>query len=141
MRRYVLAVLTTTLLAVLVAADAPAQEVAWSTDVRSAWKTAQSEGRPLIVYVTSSHCPYCRRMASDTLANPDVARRVQASYVPVIVNADDPTGMAAQLRITGVPTTLLVLPDGRIADRMEGYVSAGKLRARLDSVVRQMQDR
>ncbi|MEX0977337.1 MAG: thioredoxin family protein, partial [Pirellulales bacterium] len=114
-----------------------AEEIAWSTDVRAAWQTAQSANRPLLVFVTSSHCSYCRKMQSDTLSSPAVARQVQDSYVPVMVNADDSAGIAAQLKVSGVPATFLVLPDGRIADRVDGYVSAAKLQTKLDSVVRQ----
>ena len=118
---------------------ATAQEVAWSTDLRSAWQTAQKADRPLLLFVTSSHCPYCRKMKSDTLANPAVARRVHDSYVGVIVDTKNSAEMTARLRIISVPTTLLVLPDGRIADRVEGYVSPNKLLARLESVVRGME--
>lgn len=118
-----------------------AEEIAWKTDVRSAWQTAQAANRPLLLFVTSSHCPYCRKMQSNTLSSPTVARRVQDSYVPVMVNADDSAAIAAQLKVSGVPTTLLVLPDGRIADRVEGYVSPAKLQGRLESVVKQIEAR
>ena len=118
-----------------------AEEIAWNTDVKSAWQTAQAANRPLLLFVTSSHCPYCRKMQSNTLSSPTVARRVQDSYVPVMVNADDSAAIAAQLKVSGVPTTLLVLPDGRIADRVEGYVSPAKLQGRLESVVKQIDAR
>lgn len=118
-----------------------AEEIAWTTDVRTAWQTAQAANRPLLLFVTSSHCDYCRKMQSDTLASPAVARSVEDSYVPVMVNADSSAGLAAQLKVSGVPTTLLVLPDGRIVDRVEGYVSAAKLQTKLDSVVRQNEAR
>jgi protein disulfide-isomerase len=128
-------------MAALPSASVLAEEIAWTTDVRAAWQTAQAANRPLLLFVTSSHCAYCRKMQSDTLSTPAVARRVQDSYVPVMVNADSSAGLAAQLKISGVPTTLLVLPDGRIAERVYGYVSAARLQTKLDSVVRQSQAR
>ena len=101
--------------------------------MRSAWRTAQNESRPLLLFVTSSHCPYCRKMQRETLANPAVDRRVRNSFVGVVVDTESSAEVAARLRITGVPTTLVVLPDGRIVDRVEGYVSPKKLLARLES--------
>jgi len=115
-----------------------AEEIAWNTDVKSAWQTAQAANRPLLLFVTSSHCSYCRKMQSNTLSSPAVARRIQDSYVPVIVNADDSASIATRLKVSGVPTTLLILPDGRIADRVEGYVSPAKLQERLETVVKQV---
>ncbi len=71
MRRYIGTVVATlAFLTVFGQSGATAQEAAWSTDLRSAWQTAQNANRPLLMFVTSSHCPYCRKMKSNTLANP-----------------------------------------------------------------------
>ena len=129
------------LLAAIVSTPSVAEEIAWNTDIRSALQSARAANRPLLLFVTSSHCPYCRKMESNTLSTPTVARRVQDSFVPLLVNADESSAIAAQLKVSGVPTTLVVLPDGQIADRVEGYVSPAKLQARLDSVVRQIEGR
>jgi thiol:disulfide interchange protein len=123
-------------LAILDAARTQAQDILWSTDVRTAWQTAQKANRPLLLFVTSDHCPYCRKMKSETLSDPTVTRHLRDSYVPVVVSADS-SRAATQLRINSVPTTVVILPDGRIADRIEGYVSAQKLEARLQSVLEQ----
>lgn len=139
MRRYMTAsLLTLTTLLSLGTSDVIAQEVAWSTDIQSAWKTAQATNRPMLVFVTSSSCPYCRKMESNTLASPAIARRINGSYVPAILNAEESGALAAQLQVRSVPATIVISPDGRIADRVDGYVSAAKLQARLDSVLKQL---
>ena len=140
MGRYTLTVgaLMTILLA-LHSAYARADDIAWDTDIRRAWKTAQTTNRPLLLFVTSSHCPYCRKMKSDTLSSPEIVRRINDSYVPVVLNSEDSSTIAAQLQVSAVPTTLVMLPDGRIADRIRGYVSAAKLQRRLDTVLERME--
>lgn len=115
-----------------------AQEIAWSTDIQSAWKTAQRSNRPMLVFVTSSSCPYCRKMESNTMASPAIARRINGSYVPAILNAEESGAIAAQLQVRSVPATIVISPDGRIADRLDGYVSPATLQARLDSVLKQL---
>ena len=120
---------------------ATAEQIAWQTDVRSAWRTAQSADRPLLLFVTSSHCPHCRKMQSTTYANPAIARRVRNSYLPAIVNADDSADLLARLNIAGVPTTLVVLPDGRIADRVVGYVPPQALQRRLQAIAEHVETR
>lgn len=120
---------------------AAAQQPEWSTDLGSAWREAQTSNRPLVMFVTSDHCPYCHKMRSDTLADPAVARRVRQSYVGVMVDTESSSAVASRLRITSVPTTLLVLPDGRIADRVEGYVPPERLLARLNSIADGTQQR
>ena len=129
------------MLLVLHSAYARADDIAWNTDVGRAWKTAQATNRPLLLFVTSSHCPYCRRMESDTLSDPDVVRRINDSYVPVVLNSQDSSAITARLQVRAVPTTLVMLPDGRIVDRIQGYVSAAKLQHRLDTVLRQIESR
>ncbi len=123
------------------AATVLAEDIAWSTDLRTAWQSSQTTNRPLMVFVTSSHCSYCRRMQAETLANAAVQRSVQDSYIPVMLDAERSADLASQLKVSGVPTTILVFPDGRIADRVSGYVSPAKLQARLEAVVRQGNER
>jgi len=118
-----------------------AEEIAWSSDLRSAWKSSQETDRPILLFVTSKHCSYCRKMQSDTLASAAVKRSVHDSYIPVMLDAEKSAGLANQLKVSAVPTTILMLPDGRIADRVDGYVSAAKLQARLESVVRERGER
>ncbi len=139
MRRYSTgSFLTLVTLLALGTSNGIAQEVAWSTDIQSAWKTAQKTNRPMLVFVTSSSCSHCRNMESKTLASPAIARRINGSYVPVLVSAEESEAVAAQLQVRSVPTTIVISPDGRIADRVDGYVSAATLQARLDSVLKQL---
>jgi thioredoxin-like negative regulator of GroEL len=138
-RRYIVgSFLTLVTLLALGTSNGIAQEVAWSTDIQSAWKTAQKTNRPMLVFVTSSSCPYCRKMESNTLASRAIVRRINGSYVPAILNAEESGAIAAQLQVRSVPTTIVISPDGRIADRLEGYVPASKLQARLESVLKQL---
>ena len=113
-----------------------AEDISWNSDLRTAWQSSQATNRPLMVFVTSSHCSYCRKMQSETLSNAAVKRSVQDSYIPVMLDADRSADLADQLKVSGVPTTILVLPDGQIADRVNGYVSPAKLQARLEAVAR-----
>ncbi|MBI3838735.1 MAG: thioredoxin family protein [Planctomycetia bacterium] len=139
MRKYIdSVVLTWVMLVAFGSTSGIAQEVAWNTDIQSAWQTAQMTNRPLLVFVTSSSCPYCRKMESNTLASPAIARRIRSSYVPVVVNAEESGAIAAQLQVRSVPTTIVISPDARMADRLEGYVPASKLQARLESVLKQL---
>ena len=72
----------------LAAAEQPA--VVWHHDVKTAWQSTQQQNRPLLVFVTSSHCLYCTKMKQGTYANATVAATINRSFVPLVLDGEAP---------------------------------------------------
>jgi protein disulfide-isomerase len=122
-----------TLLAVL-AQPVPAAEVgrlAWHTDVAAAWNITQREHRPLLVFVTHDHCLYCDKMKDGTFAEAAVASAIKRSYVPLTLDGAVRTALVKDLAVTSYPTTFVISPEAVVLDRIEGFVAAKELMARL----------
>ncbi len=105
--------------------------VAWHHDVKSAWKSTQQQGRPLLVFVTTSHCLYCTKMKQATYSNAAVAATINRSFVPLVLDGQAPSPLLQDLVVKAFPATFIISQDAVILDRLDGYVPPDKLMARL----------
>jgi thiol:disulfide interchange protein len=110
-------------------AAAPASAIAWRTDFDGALAEARSANKRVLVDFSADWCPPCVAMQHDVWPHPDVAGAVNAGYVPVLVDADRDTVLAARYQVEAIPTLLLLDADGRVVKRNGGYLPrAGMLR-------------
>jgi len=61
--------------------------------------------------------------------HPAVARAIDASFVPVMVDADRDNGLSSRYRVESIPAVLMLDADGRVVKRNDGYLPrSGMLR-------------
>ncbi len=113
-----------------VKASARPKAIAWRRNIQEAKAAALDEDRLLVVFVTSGKCKFCTKMKRSTLANAGVIAEIDAHFVAVAGDAQG-AALVAKPRVTAFPTTLLLAPDGKVLDRIKGYVSASELKQRL----------
>jgi len=104
-----------------------AGDVQWETDLREAAALARNTGRPLLVQVTAEWCTHCERMKADTYTDTRIRRLLSEQFIPVAVDADDQREFMQQMGIRSLPTTLIVAPDLKILERLQGFQSASSL--------------
>lgn len=105
----------------------PAAPIAWVEDPAQALQTAQQTGRPIVAYVTSDHCGYCRKMERTTWTDPGVAGLVAAGAVPLKLDRDRHPEEVAALRVRAYPTTVVLSPQGRGLAGAAGFQSPEEL--------------
>jgi thiol:disulfide interchange protein len=103
-------------------AAAPASSVAWRTDLGGALAEARSANKRVLVDFSASWCPPCVAMKHEVWPDPDVARAIDAGYIPVMVDADRDNGLSARYRVESIPAVLLLDADGRVVKRNDGYL-------------------
>jgi thioredoxin-related protein len=113
------------------ATSEPPKAIAWQGDVRDAQSEAQSQNRLLVVFVTKDRCKFCTKMKQSTLIDPAIVAEIGQNCVAVKGSSSAAAPVNGGERITAYPTTLLVSPDGRVLDRVRGYVTAGEFKRRL----------
>ncbi len=91
-------------------------------DVPQAIAEAGSRNTLVMVEFFTDWCTWCRRLETETFADPDV-RRELAGIVPVRVDAEkDGAELARKLGVDGYPTMVFLGPDGNEVDRIVGYL-------------------
>ncbi|MEZ6132103.1 MAG: thioredoxin family protein [Planctomycetaceae bacterium] len=106
--------------------------VRWQTDFRTSVQQSLQSGRPLLVQVTAEWCSYCQKMKNDTLVQPVVVNDINRGFVSVMLDADTNKQLVQQLQVKSLPTTLVILPSGRIVERMEGFQSSSQMQTMLN---------
>ena len=111
------------LVAVLFAAQSVGGGVVFQDlSVRKALARAETEGKLLLLYYTTTWCAPCRVMEGTTFEDPEVAAWVAEHTVAVKVDGDLSAGRAKRYDERGYPAVVYVDPDGTAVDRIVGLV-------------------
>lgn len=103
----------------------PANDIAWADGFASAQRQAADSGKPMILYFTGTWCVPCRIMKRQVWADDQVAASVNAAFIPVAINVDDPGNAAvlARYKIGGPPVTIVTDSQGRALRWRAGGIS------------------
>lgn len=99
----------------------------WQQDVRRGLEEATATGRPVLVKFGARWCGACQRMRSETFVSPQMIDLVNSCFVPVDVDVDQNGELARSLRIESVPTVIVLSPQGKTLERIEGFRSVSQL--------------
>lgn len=122
------------ILALLLVSASQGAEIAWSKNLQNAAREAARQDKPMLVMVSAQWCGFCHRMFGQTFANSALAARINARFVPVLIDFDEQSALVASLKVQSLPTVLVMAPDRRILARQSGFQSVAQLDAQLASV-------
>ena len=94
----------------------PSNSIAWADSYTSAQQQAADSGKPIILYFTGKWCVPCRIMKRQVWADKQVAASVNAQYIPVAIDVDNPDDAAvlARYNVVGPPVTIVTDPEGSV---------------------------
>ncbi len=121
----------------LFAAEAEAP-IAWTPFSDAALTSAVSAGRPALIDFQATWCLPCREMERTTFRDPEVVRAARDfATLMADVTAQDERSDALMERwgVAGVPTYLLLGPDGQERRRFVGFVPVERLLDAMRDVV------
>lgn len=105
--------------------------IPWVETPADALAAAKATGKPILAYVTSAHCGFCRKMERETWAQPQLARLIGDAFVPLKLHSDQHPEEVAALRVRAFPTTVLITADGKAFAGRAGFVEAKQLTEEL----------
>ena len=100
----------------------PSNRVAWAENYASAQTQASQTEKPVLLFFTGEWCVPCRIMKRKVWADEQVAESVNASFIPVTIDVNNPEDAAvlARYNIGGSPVTMVTDPDGNVLRWREG---------------------
>lgn len=99
----------------------------------AAWKAAQKSNRPILVFVSMPNCHYCVKMRDQVYHQPRVKKLVANSFETIKADRYTHAKLVEKLHIKWYPTTVLVGPNNKILDVIEGYSDEQKFQQRLQT--------
>lgn len=64
------------------------KDMGYETDYNTALAKAKKAGKPLLLFMTTSYCPWCRKLENRILSQNDIDAKVKNKYIPVMLDLD-----------------------------------------------------
>lgn len=100
------------------------ETIAWRTDLEAARTESLESNRPLLLFVTSSRCPYCVKMENETFRNPTVIAELNQHFVPIQIERGTQPELERKIVVQLYPTIVIIDDVGVELRRMKGFVAA-----------------
>ena len=65
-----------------------AADMGYETNYKTALDKAKKAGKPLMLFMTTSYCPWCRKLENRILSQSDIDKSIKEKYIPVTLNLD-----------------------------------------------------
>ena len=93
---------------------APTNNIVWVDNFVSAQKQSAVTGKPIILYFTGKWCVPCRVMKRQVWADKEVEALVNAQFIPVPIDLDNPENaeLLTRYNVGGAPVVIVTDPLG-----------------------------
>lgn len=105
--------------------------VPWMSNYETGLAASRRSGRPMIVKISADWCRYCQQMKHQTYSDQGVVRTITSGFIPVALDGDIDRKLIQQLGVKTLPAVVIITPDLRIVDRVEGFKTPRQLTASL----------
>lgn len=109
-------------------------QINWVDSPQLATSLAQQFHLPILIFVTTDGCKYCRKMEREVWVNADIVSIVETGFIPLKLNAEHNTGFVAAQQIRAYPTILLFTPDAKLINSATGYLPPNQMASLLRGV-------
>jgi len=99
-----------------------ASQMKYETDYNTAVQKAKKAGKPIMLFMTTNFCPWCRKLESRILSKADINAKVHEKYVPLMLNLDTDKFPEKLAKNRFTPILYVINPkDDTIAHQFTGY--------------------
>jgi YHS domain-containing protein/thioredoxin-related protein len=98
---------------------------AWLDNYEKALEEAKRLDKPLLVHISATWCPPCKRMEGEVLHTHEVQQELQSEIIGVKVDRDSRPDLVDKLGAQSIPTDVILDPQGRILSSSVGFRDRG----------------
>ena len=122
--------------ALALAGDAAAQDqMGWQPNLEAAQRVAQQTNRLILIHFWAPWCKPCLKLDKEVFANPQTGRALSASFVAVKLNVDESPATARLYGVSGLPTDVVITPDGHLVTQIQSPPTASQYIAQMNQIV------
>ncbi len=99
-----------------------ASDMGYETNYEVALAKAKKTAKPLIIYMTTTYCPWCRKLENRILSQNDIDTKIKEKYIPLMLNLDKDKFPEQFSKIRFTPILYIVdSKDESIKHKFVGY--------------------
>lgn len=103
-----------------------AKDMRYETNYKTALAKAKKEGKALFIFMTTSYCPWCRKLENRILSQHDIDAQIKAKYIPLMLNLDKDSYPEQFAKTRFTPILYIVdAKDESIKHKFVGYSARG----------------
>ena len=101
---------------------APSNRIAWADNFTAAQQQAVESDKPIILFFTGKWCSPCQIMKRQVWADEQVMNTVNAAFIPVTIDVNNPSAAATLSRygVDVTPTTIITDSKGNVLQQKLG---------------------
>lgn len=105
--------------------------VDWMHDLKKAAGESRRTGKPILLQFKADWCGYCHKMLRETFPDRDLARKINACFVPVVLDADEHEEIVETIGIRAFPSTIIISSKLDVIGRVRGFHTPRSLEKKL----------
>jgi len=103
-----------------------AADMGYEIDYQTALAKAKKEDKEIMLFMTTSYCPWCRKLENRILSQNDIDAKIKEQFIPLVLNLDKDTYPKQFAKTRFTPILYIVdSEDEMIVDKFVGYSSRG----------------
>jgi len=104
-----------------------AADMGYETDYQTALAKAKKEDKEIMLFMTTSYCPWCRKLENRILSQNDIDVKIKEQFIPLVLNLDKDTYPKQFAKTRFTPILYIVdSEDEMIVDKFVGYNTRGE---------------
>ena len=107
-----------------ICSPASCQSIDWRDDLKRAAKESEIYGKPLLVYLSTSWCGYCRKMERETFTSDAVKAKITSDLIPVSLDGEKYRSFSRKVGVRGFPTSVVMDAKMRVKKKISGFRTA-----------------